>query len=403
MLMDRSRYPAHRFPQPPLATRLYRNIAITFLVLTVLVGGVAVWLSSGHAEVRVHVKRDTTTLETTVDVAKSPEQGQLRGRVVDGVFDNIREFTVPESTAVAPTVVATTTGRVRIVNGYSKAQPLIKTTRLLTSDGKLFRINANVTVPAGGSVEVDAYSDKPGSDSLIPKGTTFTIPGLWIDLRKLITGEAVTAFTGSSIATSGKVVTAERVAEAYANLQETVVDQAKSTLAAQAGIPPERLAADCPASEDCWEAVYLVSVTDKKTNVSPGQSSDSFLAQVKATVTGVFYPKKDMQLLVRTKLKERLPDGRDVVGFNPNAVTFTVRETNVKTETARIGISAVATSQLTADTPAFAPTALAGMSAEAVKMQLSSMEGVESVDVTVRPSWVHTIPKQKDKITVTIE
>jgi hypothetical protein len=174
--------PRHAFPQPPVAPRMYRNIALTFFGLTIVVIGAVIWMSSVKATVRVKVEREVEKLDSAVEIAKSPEQGQLQGRVVEGTFDNIQEFKVKETSGT--TVTATTTGRVRITNGYSKAQPLVKTTRLSTTDGKIFRINANINVPSGQSVEVDAYSDGTGAVYSVPAGTKFTIPGLWIDLQK---------------------------------------------------------------------------------------------------------------------------------------------------------------------------------------------------------------------------
>jgi hypothetical protein len=356
-------------------------------------------MSSIKATVRVHVKRDPANVDLAVDVAKQPSQGELRGRVVQGTFDNILEFKVKEQTT-STAMVATTTGRVRITNNYAKAQPLIQRTRLLTPGGKLFRINATVSIPPGSSVEVEASSDQPGSDYAIKAGTTFTIPGLWIDLQKLIYAEAITDFSGTSVA--HKVVTADDVNSAYASLQETVIEKAKKTLMAEAGIGPEQVT-NCPTDGDCWESVYLVSPLEKKSNVSPGQPSESFLAQVKVKVTGVYYPKKDMDALLRTKLKERLPDGRELIGFGDNQVTYHLEQADAPTEKAKIQVSVQAFSRLTAQSPLLSREALLGLSIDEAKDTFAGIEGVEFVEVTLRPSWARHLPSQKEKIDLQIE
>ncbi len=66
-------------------------------------------------------------------------------------------------------------GSVTIYNEFSNApQPLVATTRLETSDGKIFRIVKGVTVPGTtlvdgeikpGAIEVQVVADQPGSDS----------------------------------------------------------------------------------------------------------------------------------------------------------------------------------------------------------------------------------------------
>ncbi|MFH1078064.1 MAG: hypothetical protein V1745_02135 [Patescibacteria group bacterium] len=394
--------PSPAFPPPPASPRMYRTIAFTFFGLTILVVVAVVWMFSVKATVRVQVARDPVSVETSLEIAKSPEQGQLQGRVVGHEFDSIQDIAVKERTEAAPVAVATTTGRVRITNRYSQAQPLIKTTRLLTSDGKLFRIAATVNVPAGESVEVDAYSDVPGNASLIKDGTTFTIPGLWIDLRKLITAEAITDFTGASVS-SGKIVTQADIDEAYLMLQKALVEQAKQTLAAEASITSEMLAQECPEGQGCWDAVYIETVVEKKSNATPGQASEKFLAQVKVDVTAVFYPRTDMESLVRTKLKERLPEGRDLADFDPSRVTYRLEQADKGTEVARIAVKADATSHLTSMSPALEASALVGMSVDGAKQKLSAVDGVEFVEIMLRPSWARKLPGQKDKIEVIIE
>lgn len=396
---------APHFPPAPVTPRLYRNIALTFLGLTIAVVILVVWMSSVKATVRVHVKRDPANVELAVDIAKQPTTGELRGRVVQGPFDNILEFNVKEqATSTAVALVATTTGRVRITNNYSKAQPLIQRTRLLTPGGKLFRITSTINVPPGSSVEVEAVSDQPGSEYAVKKGTAFTIPGLWVDLQKLIFAEAITDFTGTAIGGAARrIVTQTDVDSAYASLQEGVVEKAKKLLMAEAGIGPEQVGSTCPANGDCWEAVYLVAPLEKKTNISPGQPSESFLAQVKVNVTGVFYPKKDMDALLRTKLKERLPEGRELIGFGENQATYRLERSDAETEKARIQASVQAFSRLTAQSPSLSKEALLGLSIEEAKDTFAGIEGVEFIEVTLRPSWARRLPSQQEKIDLRIE
>ncbi|MCI0479025.1 hypothetical protein L0Y59_00570 [Candidatus Uhrbacteria bacterium] len=381
---------------------MYRTIAFSFFGLTLLVVGLVVWMFSVRATVRVQVARDPVSVETSVDIAKSPEQGQLQGRVVAGTFDNIKEYPVKERAGDLPPVVATTTGRVRITNRYSKEQPLIRTTRLLTSDGKLFRIDATVTVPSGGSVEVNAYSDAPGNGMLIKAGTAFTIPGLWIDLQKHITAEALTDFSGATVA-GGKVVTAEEIAEAQEELELLLLEQAKATLAAEAGLTSAMLDPACGDGQACWGVAYRTEPLEKRSNATPGQTTDSFLVQAKIRLSAAYFPRTDMESLVRTKLKERLPEGRDLVEFDRERVTYRLETSDESMETARIAVTADAKSRLTSKSGALTGESLAGMSVEAAQQKLSSVEGVEFVEITLRPSWARKLPGQKDRIEVVIE
>ncbi len=381
------RHGAHEgFSRPPTPA-IYRRIAYSFFAFAVLVVIGALWISSVRARVTIHVKKQSANLQTTVDVSKSPEQGQLPGRIVEGTFEKIQEFSVKANNA--PVVDTPVVGTVKIVNSYSKEQTLVSTTRLLTSDGRLYRLDKTVVVPSGGSVTVLAHSDQNGAKYVIPVGTKLSIPGLWIDLQKWIYAESVSGFQGGSAST--KIVTQLDVSQSEKALEDAVFEQAKSTLAAQANVGQD------------YGVVYQKKVVDEKSNVQPGQQSDSFLVSVKLDVTAVYYPNKDMEALLRTKLKERLPDGYDLTNFDPKTAVFSIERADPTVETSRLDVSAQAASQLSTDSPSISKDAIAGLSVDAAKMKLQAVDGVDSVDIEIRPTWIGKLPGMKDHIDLTVQ
>lgn len=387
-MATRSSHAHHRpeFSAPP-SSSVYRNIALSFLGLTVVVVIAALWVSSVYARVTVTTKKDTAKLDAVIEVAKSPHQGQLQGRVVEGVFEKIQEFTVKEQ---APAAVDTVVqGTVKITNNYSKPQTLVQTTRLLTSDGRLYRIDKTVTIQPKQSVQVTAHSDKPGKVYVLQPGVKLTIPGLWIDLQKWIYAETVSGFSGGEQMT--KIVSSDDVAQAQKELQDAVFEQAQKTLRAEASVG------------DDWKAVFIQKSLDMKSNVTTGQKSDQFLASVKLEVTGVFYPQKDMDALIRQKLKEKLPDGRDVVDYDPSLVVYKIQNSDPKLEKAEISVSAQASSRLTAQSPQISKEQIAGMNIADAKEKLMSIEGIQSVEITVRPAWIGKLPTSKDRIDLVVQ
>ncbi|MBU1348820.1 hypothetical protein KJ781_02010, partial [Patescibacteria group bacterium] len=115
------------------------------------------------------------------------------------------------------------------------------------------------------------------------------------------------------------------------------------------------------------------------------------------------FPRTDMEALVRTKLKERIPEGRDLVDFDSSRVLYRLEQADTGVETARVVVKADAMSRLTSSNPALRPEALVSMSVDAAKQKLSAVDGVEFVEITLRPSWARKLPGQKDKIDMTIE
>ena len=421
-------------PSFPLAPRptIYRKIAYTFLGLTVVILLAVLWLTSVRAEVVVQVRRDDVKLEHTVEVAQTPAGGQIPGRVVRDTFERVQEFTVKEAPSATTEPVPTpepapapeptrlpddqvrARGTVKIVNKYSKNQVLVATTRLESPDKKLYRIEKRVEVPPGGSATVAVYADQTGYAYAIGP-SKFTIPGLYDPLEVYIYAESSEAFEAlpiegeklptpvastppstpapvavAPVTTSGKRVTVGDIEEAERALMEEVVSRAKSDLSTRAAVPD-------------WDVVYLVRVVDKKTNATVGQVTDTFLSSLKLEVTAVYYPKEDMQALVRTRLRERIPEGREILSFGGEEISYSVESADPDTGVAKIQVAANASYRLSAESPLLQPTVVAGKSKAEAERILRSIDGVESVTITIRPSWLGTIPSIKDKITMTIQ
>lgn len=386
------------FPQPA-SSRLFRNIAVTFVLITVAVIGVALWTSSVKATVVVKAKKIPVNLDTVVEIASVPASGQIKGRVVSGSFVESKEYTidtVTTSAPVAPPEPVKTTGRVRIVNNNSKDQPLIATTRLLTSDGRLYRLTKGVTVPAGGSAETEAASDEVGEKYELAKGEKLVIPGLWEQLQKLIYAETVTPFSMGQSAASGprKILTADALARAQQELYGAALEKAKKSLNVEAGAPAD------------WFAVYDVSSPNKQSNTGVGQEADRFVAQVKINVTAVFFPKDDVAAYVRSRLNEKMAEGyvlSDASGTGMMDADFHLENVDAAKSVAKLAISAEAQSQLSRNSQVLKKDSIVGLPADEVIRKWSALDGVDEVDVELKPSWVHRLPSMKDKIELILE
>ncbi len=421
---------APSFPTAP-RTHLYRNIAYSFIAFTVVVVLAVLWLSSARATVVVRTKRTPIEYDGTVAIARTPASGQIPGRVVQGVFEKIQEFTVgaAASTTMPVTPVLETPpippiappppvaspvlarGTVRIFNKYSRPQTLVRITRLLTADQKLYRIDKTIHLQPGEEVDVAVYADKPGAEFAIGP-TRFTIPGLFIDLQKFIYAESKEAFRAVPVGTStpspapstkpslptsrvgtGTLVTQADMDAAEQALTIAVMDQAKKTLGVDLG------------SLSGGDVVYLVRKADRfKSNVSVGQSADTFLASIKLDVTAVFYPKEDVLSLVRLKLKEKIPSGREFLPpESGDGLTLDVQTADPKTETATVHMKAQGAYRLTGSSPGLQKSVVAGKDPKEAEDLLKSIESVEDAHVTVKPKWFGKIPSLKDRIDVKIE
>jgi hypothetical protein len=161
--------------------------------------------------------------------------------------------------------------------------------------------------------------------------------------------------------------------------------------------------ADEVPEKDRMEVVYVVKVLDKKFMVRPGDVAEVFLASVKLDVTAVYYSKEDMQSLVRTRLKEKVPQGREFLPFDGGAITYSLESSDASAETAAIRVSADAGYRLSPTSPLLQKTVIAGKSKSEAESILKAVDGVESVIIVIKPGWLDTIPTLKDRIDVKVE
>ncbi len=439
----------------PSHAAFYRKIAYTFFGVTAIVLLGVVWLSSAKAEVSIRAKRTAIRGENIVEIVDQPGGGsQIAGKVLSVPMRKTMEFevagmgeslptsptstppaTTPEVPATPPPTVPSSTptttgsttpvyarGQVTIINNYSKSQTLVEKTRLLTTDGKLYRLVSRVVVPAGGRANVQVVADQPGASFAIAP-TTFTIPGLWIDLQKLIFAESTEAFTVAPSGTAGsntpstpaapraatttpavpsasstaprtgerKVVTQQNIDLAYETLTTKVVEEAKKLLLANMN------------EARFTGAAYFVNTTGKSASVRGGQTANAFTAQVDVEVIGVFYSSDDMQQLVRSRLREKLPEGQEFLPFAEQDFVYIPESVDKDGGRARLRVISYAEYRVMSTNAALQPSALAGKPRDEVEAQLRSVEGVESVEVQVRPRWLGKLPRLTDHIKIELK
>jgi hypothetical protein len=277
---------------------------------------------------------------------------------------------------------------------------LVVKTRLVTADGLVFHIDKGVNIPAHGQVSVGVYADQPGLAYAIGP-TKFTVLKLAANLQKMVYAQSDKTFTspgGSSspvvapaVPKTGKYVTSALLAEAEKTLTDVVLDQAKKALAAEVSDPK------------FTDVVYLVKLVSSHNNVSPGQAADSYMASVKLDVTAIYYPHEDMLTLLRQRLKEKVPEGRELMPLENNAVTYNVQTADAKAETAGISVTADGNYRLTSLSTALQKDAVAGRSKSEAITLLRAVEGVDDVTIDMSPSWFTKIPSLKDHIDIVVE
>ncbi len=372
-------------PRPSL--KLYRRIAVTFVVFTFLTLAAVVYLSFSRAT--VHVVSEARAISTTfvADVVVAPvEDTDIQGVVVSNVFEQATEKTIEVGTSTKH-VEGKARGMVTIYNKTGKAQPLVATTRLLTPENILFRIDSGVTVPANGSVEVTVHADEPGAAGEIGPGT-FTIPGLSVSLQTSIYAESVVAFTGG-VEQVG-VVTQEDLDAAAEALQAEMIAAARDTL---------RLEANGTYTGEA----FFPEVMEKKSDTPPGTESGVVRISMKLRVIAVFFDQDMLQQIAEAKLYEQVPKGIDLRKTNADQLHVNVDHYDLEAQLANLSVTIAGEGELAATSDVFNKDQMLGKSAGEVERMLESSDAIKDVEIRFTPFWLKRMPTLKDHIRIIVE
>ncbi len=365
---------------------MYRRIAVTFVAITFLALAAVVYLSFSRAT--VHITPEAINVETSfvADVVATPlAENEVEGRVVNNTFEQAK--TVELAGEGNKPVEGKAGGTVTIYNNSGSAQPLVATTRLLTPEGILFRIDSGVTVPAGGSVQATAHADVAGASGDIGP-SKFTIPGLNPTLQTLIYAESTQPMVGG--VSYVRVVTQEDLDAAAEALRLEMLEAAKSTL---------RLAVGGTYSGE----VFFDEILERKSDTEPGGETGVIVVSVKLSVVGVFFQREDLRSIAEGKLYEKMPSGMEVIGVDADSLQFTVMRYDVEQQLANVNVTLVASTTLSPTSNVLDRDAMLGKSPTEVKANLEASDAIKSVDISFTPFWLQRMPTLKDHIHLIIE
>lgn len=371
-------------PQTSLA--LYRRIAVAFVVCVALLLCIVLYVATMQAVIRIVPVEETRSVEFLLDAVATPTKSQeIRGIVSSGRLS--RTSTSTPSGQGSKEVEGVSRGTVTITNEGTSPQALVKTTRLLTADAVLFRLEKDVTVPANGTVDVPVYADKPGKSGDIG-ATHFTIPGLSASLQKLIYADSSTAFVGGFSTVSA--VSQSDIDRAVAELRATLEEDGKSMLRAEAG-------------KDLAGESFASTVIEQKVSVEPGAEAASFDVTLTLEETGVFFDLDAVKKIAEQELYATLTPGTAFAEVNLDALQVSVEKVDATSRTGnlRVYLDGRAVSSLTS--PELAPGRFAGMSENDVKEMLVADGIAEDVSIEFFPPFVKHVPRLRDHIFVEIK
>lgn len=377
--------PKQKKPVVPPLSMIYRKIAVSFVVLTVLLLGIIVFFSLAKGTVLITPKKELKSAEFLVTVKEAPAEGSgmIKGRYEETVVEEEGQFEATGATEKS----GRSGGTVTLTNTTSASQPLVATTRLLSADGILFRMKKAATVPAKGSVDVEVYADATGSASDIASAK-FTIPGLNAVKQALIYGESKSAMTGG--AQTFRSVTGDDLEKAKIE----VVEKATKKIQADFEKSPEAALGGVVIQSE------VVSLT---TDAKKGDERQTFSVKAQAKAQIVAYDKAALVALAQEKVAQNVPADRDLVAFHRDTMVVRFKQVNKETGEVQLQVYADAEVRINPKSPILDPVKIAGMLPEEAVQYLKSFDAVEQVEIRLFPSWQKRIPTIPDRIKIVIK
>ena len=389
--------PKKRGAPPPVAIKtpsikFYRNIAVTFLVLTVALLLAVAYMSVKKVTIRVVAQPVTIQASAQARVGEQAEDmPHLTGATGRFDVELSRDF---QPTGTKEKEVQAT-GKVVIKNTTNKNQPLVATTRLLAPDGVLYRLKNTVTVPAGGQIEADIYADKAGKASERPvvetevdKVERLTIPGLFEPLQAKI-------YAILSVPVSGGV-------QKVGVVSEGDIKKAKDELRAAALAEGQRLLVAREKASDVLGYAGAIQTITFETIGTDQKEVSAFTVKATAAVVGALYNKDEAVQLVNNRLQDKVARQPVKLALGEAFPEVKVDRADEGGKWVQLAIAQSGVTYLTENSPAFDPMKFYGKSRADIEAYVRGIPGVQDVSVKFRPAWSDVAPRVPEHIEVRV-
>lgn len=376
------------------------NFIIVFIIISIGVAAISMMIVLPEANITIIPKKETLVLDLPIKADTSISTINLAQNKIPGQIVKIeKEKTADFKATGKSTGESKAKGKIMIYNNQTppQNQSLVQTTRLETSDGKIFRITNNVTVPAAkidsgkttpGSIEVAVVADAAGSDYNIGP-SEFTIPGFKGSPKfDTFYGKSILPMTGGSSKGGGAAVTLDDIDNAKKQIESELIEAAKNEL-------KEKLPKDLASVDDA----ITTKILEENVSVQAGASTENFSIKLKVSAMAFLFQEEDVKYLIAKNIETKM-SGNAIVYKNMQKKYNKVDADFVS------GILSFNTHIEQEVTPSFNIAELkksfAGKNESEIRDYVLSQESIDSAHISFSPVFVKKAPNNPDRIKVTI-
>lgn len=374
----------------PRSIKLYRTISFFFIFLTVALVAAVVLFAFVGMTVTVVPKSETVNEKMLVNIFDK-EKNQESNFSQEAAAGEVVRVDVSEEgeykTTGAEIISRDIKGTVTIINEYDYSQPLVASTRLLSSDDKLFKIKDTVNIPAGGEIKVAIYAEEPSEEMAIAP-TRFSIPGL-------------PAFKQDKVyAKNDEKFVYETQVKKY--VQQTDIDAGVADLKNLLKNKVEEQYGSQYKGND--RVIYEI---DKNSiEITPtakvGEEAGEFTIKIKAVVNIVAFKSGEIKGFAENRLRSIIPNNKKLLAVNDDTVEYSLSNYNFNQGVATLEVNFSAQAALDEEDELVDRKKLVGLTEDQVLKFLESEGKYDSFQVEFSPTFIKRAPQLVDRIKVQI-
>ena len=358
--------------------RFYKIVAITFLILTLVLFGVIIFMSSKRAVVTIVTKNDVVDISTRIKIGSVEKGADISGTSTTTMITYKDAFS-PTGSKQEEGIA---TGFVTLHNDSNSSQPLVATTRLLTDDDVLFRLKDRVVVPANGEIRAEVYADEKGVEGDVLPQEKFIIPGLNASRQKEIYASSDESMSGG-LAQVG-VLSSDDLRKAEKELEEKLLEEGMTLFA-----------------DDTAIVTIIQKTIESDTDV--GEEVAKFTLTGKATIVATLYDVDELNEWATKALKKREISDDEIVHPSDTEPTVTFDEYDAVDGIAIVQVFQDGLATLNPESPTLQKNMFLGKTKDEVRHYLLPLDHVHEVDVEFSPAWIRKVPFISEHVTVVVK
>lgn len=342
-----------------------------------------------EAEIVIHAKSQPVArdIDFSVTVNPSAEAGNttLIGEAVSESLETSDTFTSTGKKEVG----SKAQGRVKIFNNTGRALNLRASTTTLTVGDKQYYFNEDqnglvATQPKDDTTNVAEIVAAEGGESFnLPAGTRMEITNQVLGARpQVLFAKTDTALIGGN-SRFLSVISETDILKARAALEESILKKYNEKLAASG----------LTLVDQAYTAEGVVFSPEKPA----GTESPSFTAQLSFKLKGLAFKTADLQKAIRDRLKSSLSAGQNLQPESGDVISYQLKNFDGTNGTMTVAVHYESKIRSPLDVDKLISGVL-GKDREQAGNLLKLEDGVDSVDITLKPVWQSSIPRFVSKI-----